>query len=113
MEKEEIEEFKEAFLEAMAASLKAQLRAVRRLRAGEEPEKPRMRRKSQVDLVYDVLLEAGRPLHITEIIKRVEKVYEVRLDPGSIVSALSKKLARNERFVRTDRNTFALKGGES
>lgn len=72
-----------------------------------------MRRKSQVDLVYDVLLEAGRPLHITEIIKRVEKVYEVRLDSGSIVSAISKKLAKNERFVRTDRNTFALKGGES
>jgi len=109
MEKEEI---KDVFLEAMAASLDAQLRAVRRLRAGGEPEKRRIRRKSQVDLVYDIVLEAGRPLHITEIIKRVEKAHGVRLDRESIVSALCKKVARNERFVRTDRNTFALKGGE-
>lgn len=62
--------------------------------------------------MYDVLLEAGRPLHITEIIKRVERAHGVRLDRESIVSALCKKLARNERFVRTDRNTYGLKEGE-
>jgi len=109
MEKEEI---KDVFLEAMAACLKAQLRAVRRLRGEAEPQKPRVRRKSQVDLVYDVLLEAGRPLHVTEIIKRVEMAHGVRLDRESIVSALCKKVGRKERLVRTDRNTYALKGGE-
>jgi uncharacterized protein (UPF0335 family) len=109
MEKEEI---KDVFLEAMAASLDAQLRAVRRLRKGDEAEKPRVRRRSQIDLVYDILLEAGRPLHVTEIIKRVEKVHGVSLDRESIVSALCKKVARKQRFVRTDRNTYALKGGE-
>jgi hypothetical protein len=108
MEKEEV---KEVFLETMASSLEAQLRAVRRLRARGKPEKPRIRRKSQVDMVYDILLEAGRPLHVTEIIKRVEKLHGVRLDRESIVSALSKKVSRKERFVRTDRNTFALREG--
>lgn len=110
MEKEEV---KEVFLEVMASSLEAQLRAVRRLRARGEPEKPRIRRKSQVDMVYDILLEAGRPLHVTEIIKRVEKLHGVRLDRESIVSALSKKVARKGRFVRTDRNTFALREGRA
>ena len=109
MEKEEI---KDVFLEAMAASLDAQLRAVRRLRKGVEAEKPRVRRRSQIDLVYDILLEVGRPLHVTEIIKRVEKAHGVCLDRESIVSALCKKVARKQRFVRTDRNTYALKGGE-
>lgn len=108
----EKEEMKDVFLEAMAASLDAQLRAVRRLRAGGEPEKLRVRRRSQVDLVYDILLEAGRPLHVTEIIKRVEKAHGVYLDRESIVSALCKKVARKQRFVRTGRNTYALRGGE-
>ena len=109
MEKEQI---KDVFLEAMAASLDAQLRAVRRLRKGGEGEKPRARRRSQIDLVYDILLEAGRPLHVTEIIKRVERTHGVCLDRESIVSALCKKVARKQRFVRTDRNTYALRGGK-
>jgi hypothetical protein len=108
MEKEEV---KDVFLEVMASSLEAQVRAVRRLRARAEPEKPRVRRRSQVDLVYDVLLEAGRPLHVAEVIKRVEKAHGVRLDRESIVSALSKKVLRKDRFARTDRNTFALREG--
>ena len=108
----EREEVKEVFLEAMASCLEAQLRAVRRLRGGEEADKPRVRRKSQVDLVYDILLEAGRPLHIEEVIKRVEKAHGVRLDRESIVSALSKKVLRKQRFVRTDGNTFAVREGK-
>jgi hypothetical protein len=105
----EREEVKEVFLETMASCLEAQLRAVRRLRGGEQADKPRIRRKSQVDMVYDILLEAGRPLHVEEVIKRVEKAHGVRLDRESIVSALSKKVLRKDRFVRTDRNTFALR----
>jgi hypothetical protein len=106
MQKEEI---KDVFLEAMAASLDAQLRAVRRLRGRGQPQEPPIKRKSQIQLVYDILLEAGRPLHVTVIIKRVDKLHGVRLDRESIVSALSKKVARKERFVRTDRNTFGLR----
>jgi hypothetical protein len=47
---------------------------------------------------------------VTEIIDRVEKVHGVRLDRESLVSALAKRVVREDRFVRTDRNTFAVRG---
>jgi len=52
---------------------------------------------SQVDLtydIYDVLRRAGVPLHVTEILRRVQADHGVRLDRESIVSALSKKERR-------------------
>ena len=105
---------RESFLEAFEASLDAQLRAVRRLRKGGViPEKGRRRRGiSQLDLVYDILRRAGVPLHVREILRRVEADHDVRLDRESVVSALSKKVARGVRFVRTDRNTFAVRKEE-
>ena len=68
---------------------------------------------SQVDMVEDILISAGESLHIGEIIERVEKAHGVRLDRESIVSALTKKVTRGDRFERTGRNTFALKGGDA
>jgi hypothetical protein len=56
-------------------------------------------------------MRVGKPLHVTEIIDRVEKVHGKRLERESIVSALVKKVQRGDRFVRTDKNEFALKGG--
>jgi hypothetical protein len=109
MERDEIEA---AVLHAMEVSLEAQLKAVKRLRAG--PPAPRAARKStsQIDMVYDVLRRAGKPLHVSEIIERVEKVHGFQLERESIVSTLVKKVNRGDRFVRTDKNVFALKGGQ-
>jgi hypothetical protein len=109
MEKDEI---KAAVLDAIEVSLEAQLKAVKRLRAG--PPQPRAVRKgtSQIQMVHDVLRRAGKPLHITEIIERVEKAHGIKLDRESIVSTLVKKVRRGDRFVRTDKNVFGLKGGE-
>lgn len=109
MQKDEIEG---TILRIFEVSLEAQLRAVRRLHAGEPEEKPRKRGMSQVDLVEDILRRAAGPLHITEIIDRVERVHGRRLERESVVSALVKKIQRGERFVRTDKNQFALKGGK-
>lgn len=110
MEKDEIEA---AVLRAFEVSLEAQLKAVKRLQSGEPAEKPPRKGTSQVDMVYDVLKRAGRPLHVNEIIDRVEKLHGRKLERESIVSMLVKKIARGERFVRTDnRNEFGLKGGE-
>lgn len=110
MEKNEIEN---AVLRAFEASLEAQLRAVKRLRAG-PPQPPKAARKgtSQIDMVQDVLRRAGKPLHVTEIIERVEQLHGFKLERESIVSTLVKKVNRGDRFVRTDKNVFALKGGE-
>jgi len=110
MEKNEIES---AVLRAFEVSLEAQLRAVKRLRSGPPPQAKAARKgTSQIGLVQDVLRRAGKPLHVTEIIERVEKVHGFNLERESIVSTLVKKVNRGVRFVRTDKNVFALKGGE-
>ena len=109
MEKDEIES---AVLHAVEVSLEAQLKAVRRLRAG--PREPKAARKgmSQIDMVHDVLRHAGKPLHVSEIIERVHKLHGRELERESIVSTLTKKVKRGSRFVRPDKNVFALKGGD-
>jgi hypothetical protein len=101
-----------AVIDALIISLEAQLRALKKMRQGPVDKiKPRRTGLSQVDLVEDILEAAGESLHINEIIARVEKAHDVTLERESIVSALTKKVTRGERFVRTDKNTFALKGG--
>jgi len=57
---------------------------------------------------HDILLEAGHPLHVTGIISRIAALFDVRVDRESLVSALSKRVARQDRFKRADKNTFAL-----
>jgi hypothetical protein len=108
----EIDEVKAAVLDAIEVSLEAQLKAVKHLRAG--PSQPRAARKgtSQIQMVHDVLRRAGKPLHVKEIIERVEKAHGIKLDRESIVSTLVKKVNRGDRFVRTDKNVFGLKEGE-
>ena len=101
-----------AVLNAFEVALDAQLRAIRRLKSPESERKPRERKSmSQVDMAYNILRAAGKPLHITEILDRVEKTFGQRLDRESVVSSLVKKVQRHDRFVRTDKNVFALKPG--
>jgi DNA-directed RNA polymerase delta subunit len=94
----------------MIVSTEAQLKALKRLRGAAEEEEPREKSKSQIDIVYDILLAAGEPLHISQIIVNVERKFGIKLERESLVSALSKKVLKEDRFVRTGKNTFALKG---
>lgn len=107
-------DIEDTVLHAFEVSLEAQLKAVRRLRSGQATEeaKPSARGISQVDMVDDILHRSQKPLHVSEIIERVEAVHGKRLDRESVVSALTKKVRRGDRFVRTDKNVFGLKGGE-
>lgn len=112
MEEKDRQALRDTLLEAMETSLDAQLRAVRRLRAG-TPEAPAVRRRtgrSQVDLAEDILRRAGKELHVTEIIERVARTHQVQIDRESLVSALSKKVERGDRFERTAPNVFGLRG---
>ena len=102
-----------AVLNAFEIALEAQLRAIRRAKSGSPATPTREKRTSQLDIVQDVLRRAGKPLHISEILDRVEKLHGRRLDRESVVSSLVKKIARGQRFVRTDKNVFALKGDQS
>jgi hypothetical protein len=106
------DEIEAAVLRVFEVSLEAQLKAVRRLRSGTPEEKPKKRGMSQIDLVHDILQRAPGPLHVSEIIDRVQDLHGRRLERESIVSALVKKVNRGDRFVRTDRNVFGLKGGK-
>lgn len=102
---------KDLILGTVEASLDAQLRAVRRLRHGEPAAaSPRPRKGlSQVDMAHDVLKKARGPLHVSEILTRIETQFHATVDRESLVSSLTKKVARSDRFVRTDKNTFGLR----
>jgi hypothetical protein len=105
------EDLKDVILGAVEASLDAQLRAVRRLRRG-EPAPATARRpkgRSQVDMAHDILKAARGPLHVADILSRIETRFGIAVDRESLVSSLTKKVARGDRFVRTEKNTFGLR----
>lgn len=104
-------DIKDLILETMESSLEAQLRAVRRLRKGSPPaaEAPPSSRLSQVDMAYDILRKSRAPLHISELLNRIHSAFGVSVDRESLVSSLTKKIARGDRFVRTAKNTFAVR----
>lgn len=101
---------RDAVFEALEASLEAQLRAVRRLRNPAAPKAGPALRKglSQVDMAFDVLTKTRAPLHVNQILERIRAQFAVEIDRDSLVSSLSKKVARSDRFRRPARNTFAL-----
>ena len=105
------DDIKDAILSAFESSLEAQLRAVRRLRQGPaEASQPRRHKgRSQVDMAYDILKKARGPLHVSEIIERIQAQFGVGVDRESLVSSLSKKVARQDRFLRPEKNTFSLR----
>lgn len=105
------DDIKDAVLSVFEASLEAQLRAVRRLRQGQmEEAAPRPRKgRSQVDMAFDILKKARTPLHVSEIIDRIQTQFGVTVDRESLVSSLSKKVARQDRFLRPEKNTFSLR----
>ena len=60
-------------------------------------------------MAFDILKEEGRPLHISELLDRIDARFAQRIDRESLVSALTKRVLRADRFVRTEKNTFALR----
>jgi hypothetical protein len=107
------DKIKAVVLDAFEVSLDAQLRAIRRLKAGGPEEKRPRKSMSQVDMAYDILRRVGQPLHVSQIIERIAASHGQRLDRESLVSALVKKVQRKDRFIRTDKNVFGLlKGGQ-
>jgi hypothetical protein len=90
--------------------LSAQLRVVRRWRQpGDSREKVDAKKSmSNIDMVIDILSVARRPLHISEILEQVRAKHGVSLDRESLVSALVKKVHREQGLIRTAPNTFEV-----
>ena len=89
---------------------RSQLKVIREfLKDDAKPEPPpRMKRRSQIGIVYDVLTKAKEPLHLTEIIRRAKSDFNVDMEPGSIVSALTKKVNSGRMFRRVGPSTFEI-----
>jgi len=105
------DETKDLILGVFEASLDAQLRAVRRLRHGQPAtaKPPRRSGLSQVDMAFDILKKARAPLHVSQILDRIQTQFGITIDRESLVSSLSKKVARGDRFLRPAKNTFSLR----
>lgn len=98
-------------LDILENSLTAQLKALRSLRPGKPkalapPEVPP--RRSNTQIAEDLLREAGRPLHVTEIIELAQSRLGRTLSRESLVSALTKKVLEQRTFRRVAPNTFDL-----
>jgi hypothetical protein len=100
---------REQIIDVLITASEGQLRALRRLKKEKEPTVKK--RRSHLSLIEDILRRAQRPLHVSAIIEQVRQIHEVALDRESIVSALTKKVHRQDRFCRTAPNTFGLIGG--
>jgi len=105
------DDLKDLILGTFEVSLEAQLRAVRQLRRSPpSAAEPRHRKGlSQVDMAYDILKKARTPLHVSEILARIQTTFSVAVDRESLVSSLTKKVARGDRFLRPEKNTFGLR----
>lgn len=53
--------------------------------------------------------EGARPLHVSDILERIHAQFGVVVDRDSLVSSLTKKVARRDRFLRPEKNTFSLR----
>jgi hypothetical protein len=102
---------KNDLIEVLENTTLAQLRALRILRRADQRPTPHLgsKRKSNMEIVYDLLLSAKGPLHVDEIIQRAQKDHHRPLHRESLVSALTKKVLDQNTFTRTAPNTFDLR----
>jgi len=59
-------------------------------------------------MAIDILRQSNQPLHISEILAQVKAKYKITLDRESLVSALVKKIHRQQGLSRTAPNTFQI-----
>lgn len=101
----------EELLTIFESLLRAQLNTIRQLRKARAPKlvkQPLEKRMSQMDMVYNILLSVQHPMHVDAIITEAQKRFNIKLDKESLVSALAKRVKRQDRFVKTAPNTFSL-----
>ena len=100
----------ESLLNLYELLLSAQLRVVRQLKNPKPAKTKRAGEKgmSNIDMAIDILRQAHKPLHISEILSQIKTKYKISLDRESLVSALVKKVHRHQGLTRTAPNTFEV-----
>jgi hypothetical protein len=101
---------KDELINVLETSALAQIRALRALRRADHRNAvpSALKPKSNMDIVYDILVAAKGPLHIDVLIQRAQKDFRRPLRRESLVSALTKKVLDQNTFTRTAPNTFDL-----
>ena len=97
----------ESYLQYQKEITETKLKIINRFQKAVEPKSKK--RTSKIEIARNVLRIAGRPLHVSEIIRLAQRDFQVALDRDSIVSAILKKVNAGNSFIRTAPNTFALK----
>jgi hypothetical protein len=102
----------ESLLNLYESLLYAQLRVVKQLKNPKPTKTKREGHKGMynMDMAIDILLRAHRPLHISEILSQIKSQHKISLDRESLVSALVKKVHRQQGVTRTAPNTFEVAG---
>jgi len=86
------------------------LELIRKLSGESIPaEKFRPKRTSNIDMVETALKNAGKPLHVHDILVAVKENFGIELDRDSVSSAIIKQVRKEKRFVRVAPNTFGLR----
>jgi len=96
----------ERYLEFQKEVAQSKLKIIEQWQQGDQPKV--RKRTSKIDIAHNVLNDAGKPLHVTEIVRLAKEAYDVQLERDSIVSAMLKKVNAGQTFIRTAPNTFAL-----
>jgi DNA-directed RNA polymerase delta subunit len=97
----------ESYLQYQKEITETKLKIINRFQKAVQPTQ--RKRTSKIEIARNVLHIAGRPLHVSEIIRLAQRDFQVALDRDSIVSAILKKVNAGKSFIRTAPNTFALK----
>ena len=97
----------ESYLQYQKEITETKLKIINRFQKEVQPKQKK--RTSKIEIARNVLHIAGRPLHVSEIIRLAQRDFQVALDRDSIVSAILKKVNAGKSFIRTAPNTFALK----
>jgi hypothetical protein len=90
--------------EAKAVLLQKPKHDTARLAVRKRPIRP----KSSVWWTQRVLQHAGRPLHIDELVRRVEEFSEKPIRKSTLASNLSRYVRMGDTFTRSEEGTYGL-----
>jgi hypothetical protein len=101
---------KELFLRYEKEVAQFKLDLIRRLASEDSDlEETPVKRTYKISMVESVLVAAGKPLHVNDIIAAIEKEFGIALSRDSLSSAIIKNVRNGKRFERVAPNTFGLR----
>jgi len=78
-------------------------------------EKITEKRQSQPDMVYSILEEVGKPMHVAQIAERMKKTFQISVKTANLGVMLYRYAQRETRFYKVEGkpNTYGLIKWES